>query len=199
MQAKPDGRLRRWGLCTLATLVVILGLTRLSAFFVAPPRILALLDTAVAPLRLVNGYGLFAVMTTHRQEIVIEGSDDDVTWKEYAFRDKPGDVKRAPRFIAPFQPRLDWQMWFAALGDAEQTPWFGDLMIRLLQGSRPVLALLKENPFPDAPPKYVRAIAYVYRFTTLDERRKDGAWWKRQMKVEYYPPTSLSSLTGGAR
>lgn len=198
-EAKPEGRLRRWSLRILAALTITLGVAQLSAFFVRVPRPLLVVDAVLSPLRIVNGYGLFAVMTTHRQEILIEGSDDGVTWKEYAFRDKPGDVKRAPRFIAPFQPRLDWQMWFAALSDADQNLWFTDLMFRLLQGSKPVLALFKDVPFPDAPPTYIRATLYTYRFTTLDEHKTDGAWWHRQMKFGYFPATSLRTFTGGAQ
>jgi hypothetical protein len=136
-------------------------------------------------------------MTTSRQEIVIEGSYDGSVWKEYAFRHKPGDVKRAPGFVAPFQPRLDWHMWFAAVEPPEANPWFARLMVKLLQGSKPVLALFEEDPFPDAPPTFVRATLYRYRFTTPEERKLDGAWWRREMKVEYFPPTSVRSLLGG--
>jgi len=99
--------------------------------------------------RIVNGYGLFRVMTKDRGEIVIEGSADGIDWLPYEFKWKPGDVKRAPRWCAPHQPRVDWQMWFAALGTPQQNPWFGGLIVRLLQGSRDVSRLLARNPFPD--------------------------------------------------
>jgi hypothetical protein len=108
----------------------------------------------VAPLRLVNSYGLFQVMTTRRPEIEIEGSDDGVTWKPYRFRWKPGPLDQCPMFVAPHQPRLDWQMWFAALSDFRQEPWFLRFCQRLLEGSEPVLALLASNPFPRAPPRF---------------------------------------------
>lgn len=199
VETKPDGLLRRWCLGALGALSITLGSAQIAGFFFWLPSPLLWADAAVAPLRIVSGYGLFPETTTKRQEIVIEGSDDGVTWREYAFRDKPGDVKRAPRFVAPFQPRLDWQMWFAAQGDAGRQVWFTNLMIRLMQGSRPILALFKDNPFPDAPPTYVRATMYVYRFTAADERKADGAWWRRQMKVEYYPAVSLDSFAGEAR
>ena len=146
----------------------------------------------IAPLRTVNNYGLFAVMTTKRREIIVEGSNDGVNWLPYEFKYKPGDVDRRPGFVAPFQPRLDWQMWFAALGDHRQNPWFVQFCRRLLQGSPDVLALLEKNPFPDRPPRYIRAGFYDYHFTCFTERRATGAWWKREPIGEYLPPVSLN-------
>ncbi len=145
----------------------------------------------ISPLRIVNSYGLFAVMTTTRPEIVVEGSQDGTNWLPYEFRYKPGDVKRAPPWVAPYQPRLDWQMWFAALGSARDNAWFYNFAARLMQGSPAVLALLERNPFPGSPPHYLRAVVYEYRFTNLAERRKTGAWWQRQEKATYLPPISL--------
>lgn len=144
------------------------------------------------PFRTFNNYGLFAVMTTQRQEIIVQGSNDGVHWSGYEFRYKPGNVERRPGFIAPFQPRLDWQMWFAALGNYQDNPWFENFCVRLLQGSPPVLTLLKSNPFPAKPPRYIRGELYNYEFTTLSERRATGAWWKRQFIGEYLPPVSLA-------
>ena len=135
---------------------------------------------AVAPLRSVNGYGLFRVMTTERLEIVIEGSRDSVHWLEYEFRWQPGAVSRRPRFVAPHQPRLDWQMWFAALDPEGAEPWLAGLVRGLLEGRPQVLSLLGPNPFPDAPPRYLRLVSYRYRFTTAQERSRTGAWWARQ-------------------
>lgn len=149
------------------------------------------LEEELAPFRTVNNYGLFAVMTTERREIVVEGSDDGTNWLAYEFKYKPGDVDRRPGFIAPFQPRLDWQMWFAALSSARQNPWFLNFCERLLQGSPAVLGLLANNPFPGRPPRYVRAEFYNYRFTDFAERRATGAWWKREFIGEYLPPISL--------
>ncbi len=145
----------------------------------------------VSPLRTWNSYGLFAVMTRPRREIIIEGSRDGTSWEAYEFKWKPGNIFRAPSFVAPHQPRLDWQMWFAALGSAQQHPWFGSLLERLLQGQPEVLALLEENPFPSAPPRYIRALIYEYHFTTPAERRLDGAWWKRAVLGNYTPVLSL--------
>jgi len=129
-----------------------------------------------------------------RGEIVIEGSADGIDWLPYEFKWKPGDVKRAPGWCAPHQPRLDWQMWFAALGTPQQNPWFSGLVIRLLQGSGDVSRLLAHNPFPDQPPHYIRAGFYRYRFTTVKEHRQSGAWWKRQELGEYFPTVSLDQL-----
>jgi hypothetical protein len=145
----------------------------------------------ISPLRLINSYGLFAVMTTTRPEIVLEGSRDGAIWQPYEFRYKPGDVKRAPPWVAPYQPRLDWQMWFAALGNADENRWFYNFAARLMQGSAPVLGLLAHNPFPGAPPRYIRAVVYDYRFTDSAERRRTGAWWHREEKATYLPAISL--------
>jgi hypothetical protein len=146
----------------------------------------------VAPLESVNSYGLFRVMTTQRPEIVVQGSDDGVVWKDYGFRYKPGDVGRRPSFVEPHQPRLDWQMWFAALGDFRSTPWFQEFMIRLLDGSPEVLGLLARNPFPTHPPRYVRAELFDYRFSTPAERKATGAWWVRTAAGSYSPVLSFT-------
>jgi hypothetical protein len=149
----------------------------------------------VAPFGVVNGYGLFANMTTQRIEIVIEGSRDGTTWNEYEFPYKPGAVRRAPPWVAPFQPRLDWQMWFAALGSYRQNPFFVNLMVRLLERSPPVLSLLAGDPFHGSPPAYVRARAYRYHLTDWATRRGTGAWWRRESAGEYFPAVSLKSFT----
>jgi len=146
----------------------------------------------VQPFRIVSSYGLFRRMTPTRPEIVIEGSNDTATWLPYEFKWKPGDLRRPPRFVEPHQPRLDWQMWFAALADYRSTPWFGNLLARLLQGSPDVLALMEKNPFPEAPPRYVRAVLYEYHFTDPATRKRDGTWWRREEKGLYCPPVSLS-------
>jgi len=158
------------------------------------PRPLVGIYGHLEPFRIVNGYGLFRVMTKDRDEIVIEGSADGIEWLPYEFKWKPGDVMRAPGWCAPHQPRLDWQMWFAALGSYRQSPWFGRLIVRLLQGSRDVSQLLAKNPFPHDPPRYIRAMFYRYRFTTLRERRETGAWWKREQLREYLPTVSADQL-----
>jgi hypothetical protein len=152
---------------------------------------------AVAPLRSINGYGLFRVMTTERTEIVIEGSSDGVAWREYEFRWKPGSPARRPGFVQPHQPRLDWQMWFAALNPAGAEDWLGPLMRHLLLGTPQVLALLAGNPFPQSPPHYVRLVSYRYRFTTAAERRQTGAWWERELAGYLTRPLGLDDLGGG--
>jgi len=139
----------------------------------------------------VNNYGLFAVMTTQRNEIIVEGSNDGVNWLAYEFKYKPGDAARRPAFVAPLQPRLDWQMWFAAFGSYRDNPWLESFCERLLQGSPDVLTLLAKNPFPQKPPKFIRAEFYNYRFTTPEERRKTGDWWQRQYLGDYMPAVSL--------
>ena len=159
-----------------------------------PPGWLANFYGQLEAFRIVNGYGLFRVMTKDRDEIVIEGSTDGIEWAPYEFKWKPGDVKRAPGWCAPHQPRLDWQMWFAALESPQQNPWLVGLIVRLLEGSRDVTGLLANNPFPDKPPHYIRAMFYRYRFTDSEERRQTGAWWKRQELREYLPTISRDQL-----
>jgi hypothetical protein len=159
------------------------------------PRPMVALYGAVSPLRSFNGYGLFASMTTARPEIIIEGSNDGQTWLPYEFKYKPGDPMRRPAFIEPLQPRLDWQMWFEALRimnpGTEPSRWFLNFCERLLRGQPEVLALLKANPFPDAPPRYIRAIVYDYHFTNFTQRRETGAWWRRRLVGPYCPVLSL--------
>jgi len=143
------------------------------------------------PFRSVNNYGLFAVMTTSRPEITVEGSRDGKNWLAYEFRYKIQDLDGRPKQVAPYMPRLDWQMWFAALSEYRQNPWFINFCVRLLQGSPDVLSLLKTNPFPDQPPKYLRAMLYDYRFTDIPGHRKTGAWWRRVPLGDYCPPIGI--------
>jgi len=145
------------------------------------------------PYHLAYPHGIFAVMTTKRYEIVVEGSEDGQTWKEYEFYFKPGDLRHRPRRISPFQPRLDWQAWFLPFGSfgVGRQAWFSSFLVKLLEGSKPVLKLLKTNPFPEKPPKYVRALAYDYTFTTFQEKSETGNWWKRTSAGNYSPPLHL--------
>ena len=146
----------------------------------------------IRPFRSVNTYGLFADMTESRPEIIVEGSNDRITWETYQFRWKPGDLKEAPKWVAPHQPRLDWQMWFAALqGSYRNTPWFPHFIEALLQGKPEVLQLLAENPFPEEPPQYVRAVLYDYHFTDIATKRSEGTWWSRELEGLYCPIVSL--------
>jgi lipase maturation factor 1 len=178
----------------IACIAIATSLMEFSAmlrFSMPWPRPMLAVYAWLAPFRTFNSYGLFAAMTTSRLEIVIEGSKDGVTWLPYEFRYKPGDVMRRPMFIEPHQPRLDWQIWFAALGRYQENPWLVNFCLRLLEGSRPVLALLEHNPFPQGPPRYIRAVTYDYRFTDFATRRKTGAWWHRRQQGLYLPPLAL--------
>jgi predicted DCC family thiol-disulfide oxidoreductase YuxK/uncharacterized membrane protein YhaH (DUF805 family) len=158
-----------------------------------PPfaRAWSALLTVASPLRSINSYGLFAVMTTTRDEIVLEVSADGRDWREWPFLWKPGDPRRAPPVVAPHMPRLDWQMWFASLG--APSPWFGNLVFRLLQGSPDVEGLLGPSPLNGARPVYARATIWTARFATPDERRADGSWWVRTRKGLYFPVVSLKN------
>lgn len=144
------------------------------------------------PFNIVNNYGPFAVMTTERNEIVIEGSADNSTWHEYRLKYKPGDLQQCPGWVAPHQPRIDWQMWFAALANPDTQRWLWNMMIRLLQNSAPVTALFAYNPFPEQPPLSVRAVVYRHTFTSANERKQTGRCWKRVLLAHYYAPISLS-------
>ena len=146
--------------------------------------------TFVQPFEIVNSYGLFAVMTTSRPEIVIEGSEGDANWKEYSFRYKPGNLHRGLPLVAPYQPRLDWQTWFAALGRYEGNTWVGSLMYRLLLGDASVAELMDPTPFPK-PPRYMRALIYEYDFTTSAERARSGAIWQRRLLGTLFGPVAL--------
>jgi lipase maturation factor 1 len=188
----PDRSAGRVPAIAVALVVMVLSLSHLLETFTG--RVPAVLNTALrytAPLQIVNTYGLFAVMTTERIEIILEGSADGETWQPYEFKYKPGDVKRAPAWVAPHQPRLDWQMWFAALSNYQANPWFASLTLRLLEGSPEVAGLLESNPFPRQPPRYIRATAYEYTFTDRETRRRTGAWWKREQRGSYLPAVGL--------
>jgi predicted DCC family thiol-disulfide oxidoreductase YuxK len=157
------------------------------------PAALDRLTAALAPFCISNAYGVFAVMTTERLEIRVEGSDDGRRWQAYEFRYKPGDPARRPALVAPHQPRLDWQMWFAALGTPDQNPWFGNFLVRLLEGSADVRALLAGDPFAGHAPRFVRAELDRYRFTTPAQRTQNGAWWTREPVGSYFPAISLQA------
>jgi predicted DCC family thiol-disulfide oxidoreductase YuxK len=175
----------------VALLLVFCSLVQLDQRFGGtPPATARAVDAFIGPLHIVSGYGLFAVMTTSRHEIVIEGSDDGVDWREYEFPYKPGDVARGPRWNIPHQPRLDWQMWFAALDDPRRLRWFSRFLQRVLENEPTVIALLEKNPFPDKPPVYVRARFYDYTFADSGERAK-GLWWDRRLLGLYFPAARL--------
>ena len=191
---------RAWPRPIIYPVAALLGVLSVLATFgpgrfgaVWPAPITTMRQT-LAPLRLVGNYGLFAVMTTTRPEITVEGSDDGTTWKAYEFRWKPHDLARAPAFVAPHMPRLDWQMWFAALGSYRQNPWFVAFVLRLLEGEQPVKELLANDPFPNLPPRYIRATLAQYSFTDGAERRATGNWWRSGPGGDYLPVVSLDSF-----
>jgi len=175
--------------------VSLLTFTSSLGFLLPGWPLVAPIAQLIAPLRSVNSYGLFAVMTTTRPEIVVEGSNDGEIWLAYDFKYKPGDLTRRPPFVAPHQPRLDWQMWFAALSRYDEEAWFHNFCIRLLQGSPDVLRLLERDPFSGRPPRYVRATLYQYHFADLAAHRANGAWWTRERRGEYSPALSLRAPT----
>ncbi len=179
----------------LSLVVVPVGLNRIWETFTRTELpLVGMISNVVSPLLIVNAYGLFAVMTTDRPEIVIEGSADGRTWTEYVFPYKPGPLTRPPPWNIPHQPRLDWQMWFAALNGVRANMWFQSLMLRLLQGSPPVMALLDSNPFPERPAKYVRAKLYEYRFADAQTHAATGEWWVRKPEGLYFPQVSLADF-----
>jgi hypothetical protein len=170
------------------TLVLALGLlTTVLAFQQRPwPQALAF----VQPWRIVNNYGVFAVMTTERRELTIEGSLDGLVWRRYEFPFKPGAPGSAPRLATPHQPRLDWQMWFAALGEPRHAPWIYDLAFALLEAKPDVLALL-DDPFEAEQPLFVRINSSLYTFTSAREKRDTGDWWRVGPKSPWLEPIRL--------
>ena len=155
-----------------------------------------LMNYTFNPLHLVNTYGAFGSVTKTRYEVVVEGTAEiapgpETAWKEYEFKGKPGDPRRMPRQYAPYHLRLDWLMWFAALSPGYAESWFVRFVEKLLRNDRGTLSLLRRNPFPDAPPTWIRARFYRYRFASWRERRQTGAWWARSLVDEYLAPMRL--------
>ena len=142
---------------------------------------------ALEPFRIANRYGLFGIMTRGRYEIEFQGSEDGKTWVAYPFRYKPQDTSTRPRIYAPYQPRFDWNLWFASLGLWRDYPIVPSTEVRLLSNDNDVLALFEKNPFPHAPPRQVRAVIWQYWFTTMSEKRTQGLWWRRQFLGLYAP------------
>jgi hypothetical protein len=183
----------RWSTSLLLLILMFAGCVEAyAAVFPSEEYLTVLIREFAAPFEIVNNYGLFAVMTTTRPEIVLEGSNDRQQWREYTFRYKPGAVNRGLPLVAPYQPRLDWQMWFAALGSSRQDYWVRVLMLRLLLGEPSVLSLLEPPPFAK-PPQYMRALLYEYTFTTPQERRRTGAVWRRRLVGLWGGPFSVSA------
>jgi len=180
---------RSMGWAAAAGVVTLTAAQEIAAFRPVPG--LAPVARAVGPFRSFNSYGLFRVMTNPRPELIFEGSDDGRTWQAYAFPHKPGDVTRRPTWVAPHQPRLDWQLWFAALGAPQHNPWVYSLCEHLLRGTPEVLALVAHNPFSEKPPRHIRIVRYEYHFTDAAARAATGQWWRRTPLDFYLGPASL--------
>jgi len=146
----------------------------------------------IDPLRIANRYGLFAVMTPARYEIEFQGTTDGSTWQPYPFRYKPQDLDEAPGLYAPYQPRFEWNLWFASLGSWKNYTFVVRTEARLLEGSADVLALFARDPFQGARPKRVRAVISRYHFTDRETQRETGAWWTRERPVSYCPEVTLA-------
>ena len=142
---------------------------------------------ALEPFRIANQYGLFAVMTRGRYEIEFQGSNDGQAWIPYLFRYKPQALDKAPGIYAPYQPRFEWNLWFASLGDWQQNDLVPLTEERLLENDNDVLALFQSNPFGHSPPRYIRAVLWQYWFTSMEEKRRTGNWWKRELLGLYAP------------
>ena len=181
----------RWGVSLILFCLIVLGATRFS-YQMNLLSSASVARTILSPLQgyyLVNGYGLFARMTKTRPEILIEGSRDGENWLPYEFKWKPGDLSRRPPFVAPHQPRLDWQMWFAALNRCERVRWFRQFIYKLKEGNESVLGLLESDPFEgDSPPRVIRTQLFDYRFSSPEEKELKGEWWQRDFLRDYCPP-----------
>jgi membrane protein implicated in regulation of membrane protease activity len=183
-----------WEAVVIAVTVLVLALSYRPARNLVSRR--QLMNASFDQLHLVNTYGAFGGITRVRQEVVVEGTADPVitdatTWREYGFKGKPGDLRRRPPQVAPYHLRLDWMMWFAGISPAYARGWFGGFVERLLRNDRDTLKLLRTNPFPDAPPVFVRARLYDYRFTTRSERRQTKRWWDRTLVGEFLRPVRI--------
>ncbi len=153
---------------------------------------------ALEPFRIANRYGLFGIMSRGRYEIEFQGSADGKTWLAYPFRYKPQDMSASPGIYAPYQPRFDWNLWFASLGSWQDYPIVPRAEVRLLSNDHDVLALFEKNPFPHEPPRQVRAVIWQYWFTTMSEKRTQGLWWHRQF-LGLYAPTIERGPDGAIR
>jgi predicted DCC family thiol-disulfide oxidoreductase YuxK len=190
--ANAEPTARAWTVRAFAALSLTIGFFgTLSIPGFAPPAPANALAAAVSPLRSFNRYGLFAVMTRSRDEISIEVTADGRDWREWPFVYKPGDARRAPPWAAPHMPRIDWQMWFAALGEAQNSPWFGNLLFRLLENRPSVTGLLGPHPLGGVKPLYARAVRYETTFSPRAARRADGSWWTRSRKNLFFSVVSL--------
>ncbi len=184
--------IQRWGVYGLAALVAILSISPV-VNMLSPNQVM---NTSFNPLQIVNTYGAFGSITRERYEIVIEGTaeaapSESTVWREYEFKGKPGNPARRPRQIAPYHLRLDWLMWFAAMGPSGEQEWFSPLIAKLLQGDKATIGLLANDPFPNEPPRWIRARLYRYTFMTREQHARTGRWWNRTLVSDYLPPVQL--------
>lgn len=190
----------RWVIVPLAALILVTSTHEvMRRFGLLPRQGVPGIRTVVATTQgfnLVNNYALFVAMTTSRPEIEFEASRDGETWRPYRFKYKPDAVSKRPRQIAPFQPRLDWQLWFTAMRPCDRRSLAWRMSERLLAAEPSVLRLLDEAPFGDEPPAMVRSTLYEYRFTTSEERRETGDWWVRDGKGSYCPTMGEAAAPG---
>lgn len=193
---REPGRLRGAAIAVFAALSVGVGTAQAAKRISLDPDTTVL--PALAPFRVVNPYGVFANMVMDRRELSIEGSDDGMVWRELAFRFKPGPPDRAPGWNVPHQPRLDWQMWFAALGDARESPWLVPFLARLLDGAPEVRSLLDSAGWRGPPPRQVRIVLWRYRFATPEEHARE-AWWMREAEGEYLAPVTRETVADALR
>jgi hypothetical protein len=164
----------------------------------SPIRLPASPVNALEPFRIANRYGLFAVMTRGRYEIEFQGSADGQNWIAYPFRFKPQDLDKPPGIYAPYQPRFEWNLWFASLGSWRDYVIVPNTEVQLLSNAHDVVGLFARNPFPHDPPRQVRVVLWQYWFTSMAEKRATGMWWRRQM-LGLYAPTLQREPDGKIR
>lgn len=185
-----------WQVAVVAVTLLVLVLSYRPARNLISPH--QLMNFSFDPFHLVNTYGAFGSVTRERYEIVVEGNADpggaEGGWKAYEFKGKPGDPRKVPRQFAPYHLRLDWLMWFAAMESPFRHQWLIAFAVKLLEGDRATLKLLRHNPFPDRPPAVLRAGLYRYRFSSWGQLRRDGLWWARSYESEYLPALTLDSV-----
>jgi hypothetical protein len=180
-----------------ANIVMVVCASQIWLYHVNMPTFgpLKTLIRTTSTFSLVNNYGPFAVMTRTRNEIIIQGSYDALNWSDYSFKYKPGKLNHELGWNIPHQPRLDWQMWFEALNASQKSAWFDSFLVKLLEGSPQILSLLDDNPFPEKPPRYIRAIIYRYSYTQQEQRDKNGQIWQRQDGRIYSPTITFKNTS----
>jgi len=189
-----------WLICSLATVTLVASVFVLSLVAFSQvargnmeiPEWIYKIQSRLSRFGLMNYYGLFARMTTTRREVIIEGSNDGRDWEEYELYYKPGDVTKRPPFVIGHLPRLDWRLWFCQFTHFNSflPGWFDIFLMKILEGSPQVMELIAKNPFPEKPPRFLRAVMYDYNFPDK-EKHKEGLWWVRTHKKLWWPPCTL--------